>query len=269
MTHNILDRLRGVLDQPYGFAQLDKDIKVKAAQLRINIANGLAGLDSSGKILYAQLPTPKIGGMTMYHASKTITIDTTNEYHFVDGLSDGELQGFTHITGIAGSIASVVTSDGGTTITCTDTSHGLATGDIISITGSSVAGYNGVYVVTVLTVDTYKVTVAYSADATATTQTGDYLLAQSGSDGCYFAHIHGSGNSAVASKRYKFELFINEVEQNNIVFELTPAGTAIQTGGSGGYVNITTGDRVILAVTNETDATNCVLEHFNIGLHRI
>lgn len=269
MTLNIVAELRGYLDQPYGFAQLDKDIKVKASQLRINIADGLAGLDSSARMSYVNMPSPKIGGMVMYHASKTVVIDTTEEYHFIDGFSDGELQGFVRIAGINGSITSVATSDGGTTITCTDTLHGLTTGDVIGITGSSVAGYNGVYEVTVLTVDTYKVVAAYSADAIATTHTGDYLLAQTGSDGCYFAHIHGSGNSAVAAKRYKFELFVNEVEQNNIVFELTPSGTAIQTGGAGGYINIVAGDRIILAVENETDATNCVLEHFNIGLHRL
>lgn len=210
----------------------------------------------------------KNAGMYFYEDSETLTIDAADIYHLIRGFTSNSLSGWTFVAGSTGAIASVITSDGGTTITCTDVAHGLLTGDIISITGSSESTYDGVYEVTYLTNDTFKVTVAYAADATATWAEGDYLLAGPASNGNYSIDISISGNSAVAAKRFKFEAFKNASEINTAVFEMTPSGTNIQSGSAPGTISIEDGDRIFLSVMNHTDSTNFTVVHGHVRLQR-
>ena len=65
-----------------------------------------------------------------------------------------------------GIIASAATSGGGTTTTFTDVAHGLTTGDVITIAGTT--SYNDEYAVTVLTDDTYSIVEAFVADESGT-----------------------------------------------------------------------------------------------------
>lgn len=51
MIHNVNDRLRGTIDQPYGFPQLDKDRKIDTERLKTDEVNGIAALDAAGNLL--------------------------------------------------------------------------------------------------------------------------------------------------------------------------------------------------------------------------
>ena len=225
-------------------------------------------LDGSGNEIMVNMAGKNIAEMYMAGESTAVTIDTADIDHMLGNLTSGELDGFTKVDAVAGSIASVVTSDAGATITCTDVAHGLATGDIISISGSSSATYNGVYVVTVLTVDTFKVTVAYVEAATATWAMGGYLLAGTTAAGIYKTSISGDISSAVADKNFRVSVYNNAVIQTNVRFEASPGNTLPQNGSGNGFITIIAGDRISIAVQNITDTTNCTPVNMNLNLQK-
>lgn len=237
-------------------------------KIYIKSDGNLYTLDGSGNEIMVNMAGKNIAEMGMAGESTAVTIDTADEDHMLGNLTAGELDGFTKVAAVAGSIASVVTSDAGATITCTDVAHGLTTGDIISVTGSSSVTYNGVYVVTVLTVDTFKVTVAYVATATATWAMGGYLLAGANAAGTYKASISGDISSAVADKNFRVSVYINGVVQDNVRFELSPGNTLPQNGFGNGYIDIVAGDRVSIAIQNITDTTNCTPVNINLTLQK-
>jgi len=65
-----------------------------------------------------------------------------------------------------GVIASAITSDAGAATIFTDVAHGLVTGDVITIAGTT--SYNDEYVVAVLTEDTFSIEEAFVADESGT-----------------------------------------------------------------------------------------------------
>lgn len=65
-----------------------------------------------------------------------------------------------------GIIASTATGAGGTSVIATDVAHGLTTGDVITIAGTT--DYNAEFTVTVLTVDTFEFTDTWVSDQSGT-----------------------------------------------------------------------------------------------------
>ena len=225
-------------------------------------------IDGSGNEVMINKAGANIAEMYMQGESTAITIDTADIDHLIGNLTAGTLDGFTKVAAKNGSIASVATSDAGATITCTDVAHGLVTGDIVSITGSSSATYNGTYVVTVLTVDTFKVTVAYVATATATWAMGGYLLAGTNAGGTYKAYLNGDISVAIADKNILVSMLIGVSRQANVRFEVSPGNTLPQNGSGTGFVTIAAGDRICIAVQNITDTTNCTPVNMNLVLQK-
>ena len=212
-----------------------------------------------------------IAEMFMYESVGDITIDTTDEYHLMSGFGTGDVTGWTFDAGSTGPVASFATA-GGNLINATDVNHGLVTGDEVSITGTSAPNdYNGVYTVTRITDDIFQFTKAgFNVTTTATWTEGAYLEAGADAAGEYLINWSITGASDVAAtKNWKFEPFLNSSEINHAAAEMTPTSNKHQNCGATGFLTIITGDRIYLAVKNETDTTDLELEHGNVNLHRI
>ena len=218
------------------------------------------------------IPTP-IAEMYQYESAGVQTIDTTDVYHFALLYSAGDLEGWTFNAGSTGPIASFEDYSGTVagTIKAVDVAHGLITGDDISITGTSAPNdYNGIYTLTKIDDDSFYFTNAgWNATTTATWVEGSYLEAGAAVAGCYLINFSITAASAAAAKNFKFELFKNSSELNKTATEMTPAGTNHQSCGSNGLVTILPGDRIYVALKNETDANDLNLEHSNVILHKI
>jgi len=211
-----------------------------------------------------------LGEMYMYESAATQTIDTTNAYHLMRNFSTGDLATFTFNAGSTGSIT-VYADYSGTvagTVLATSVGHNLATGDEVSITGST--NYNGIFTITVVSADTFYFTDTWVADdATGTWSEGSYLEAGAGADGKYLLNFSITAASAVASKNFKFEVYKNSTPIDTAAAEMTPGSTNLQNCGASGFIDIVEGDRIYLAIKNRTDSANLDLEHANVNLHII
>ena len=85
----------------------------------------------------------------------TVLNNDQSEIFLLQGLSNGVIAS-----------AATLLGGGGTTTTFTDVDHGLTTGDVITIAGTT--SYNDEYTVTVLTDDTFSIVEAFVADESGT-----------------------------------------------------------------------------------------------------
>jgi hypothetical protein len=203
----------------------------------------------------------------MYDAAQTVTINTTSIYHLVPGFSTGLVDGFTFLASATGAIT-VFADGGGGLVTVTSAGHGLADGQIVSITGTT--NYNGVFVVQNKTTDTFQITDTWVADdATGTWDRGSSLRADIGSDGIYYAALNVSANSAVAAKEFRTEIFKNASGQDNISTLRDYTSVNVGNSAASGTFSITVGDYITVATKNNTDTNNLVIDTASLTLIRI
>ena len=224
--------------------------------------------------------TPKgYAEMYMYGNITACEIDTANLYHAIFhtfGNHDGTLAPlvdtdyFTRKLGEHYAIASVATYASGAKIQCTVMAgHALLAGEPVTITGSSVAGYNGTYLVEA-PVDgtTFVVTVAYSATATASVRrpaTFKCLVA-----GYYQAAFTFSGTSANPNDNIKIELNRGVTHLDNIGARgIWSSSTKYQTIGSNGLVSLAVGDYVWASVKNYDGTGDFTFYSGNVNLRRL
>lgn len=181
--------------------------------------------------------------------------DTTGIIYF----TQGDLNGFTFDAGSSGSYTEVADGGGGT-IAILDAEHGLSVGDWIMITNSSVAGYEGVHVVTYVATDTFKVAVAYSATATGDWQEPSRVtLTQAGLTNAKFKvdwNISGSVAGSPAGDAVVWGVYVNEipkVEAHQI--RTLSTGGVYGSFGSGAIINMSTNDDLFMFfVSDDTNA---------------
>jgi hypothetical protein len=218
-------------------------------------------------------PVSFYADMHLHNNSTPTTINTQNIPHFVQGLfSDDISNGFTFSAGSSGALT--VFADYSATvpgaILATDASHGLSTGDTISITNTT--NYNGVFNVTVTGSDNFYFTDTFVADdGTGTWYQGDRYSVDPGVGAKYRVgwHCFGSPDSGGGAD-FEFELFINEapVEKAESVRTFGNS-TDIGTLGGGGIINLVDGDELSFAMINMTDTVDFTATHCNIGLDNI
>lgn len=218
---------------------------------------------------------PIVAGMYMHNSSDTITIETASEEHMITGFSAGILNKWTFDAGSTGSISAYADYSGtvADAIIATDNAHGLLTGDIVVIHGTSGPNdYDGLYAITKVSDNTfYFINAGWNADAGASTWTeGCHLDAGAGSAGIYrvlFSITAAAGGGA--NQNFHFHVYINAAHQDKLSAEMTPAGTAHQNCGASAFLTIAVGDRVFASVENETGAQNLALEHANLNLSKL
>lgn len=262
-------------------------------KFRIDLVGQYTGtnfvMDTDGTISIGQeislesltVNTPKgYAEMYMYDNSTACVIDTADTYHAVYntfGNNDATLAPeidttyFTRKLGVGYTIASVATYDSGNKIQCTvSAGHALLAGEPVTITGSSVAGYNGTYLVEAdgLTATEFVVTVAYSATATASVRrpaTLKCLVA-----GKYQTSFTVSGVAANPNDNFKWELNKDITPLDNITARaIWQSSTKYETAGCQGLCSLTAGQYVWLSVKNYSGTGNLTISSANVKLHRL
>lgn len=235
--------------------------------------NGLYFQDGAGFEHHVSLLDTFIGEMYTYEAIQTITINTSGVYHAINGLSTGDVSNFTFNAGRQVDANIATESDATQLQITTSAAHNLMSGDVVVLTNMNNAAHNKPTLVSVIDGTNFTCDdITYVGGAGASAGVVDepsYLKAGSGGAGKYLCNFSLSGYSSVAAKNFKIEVFVDSTENNKIVAEITPSGTAIQDSSGSGVVTITDGEKIWLAIENNTDTTNFVLEHCNLNLHRL
>src|SRR3990167_8338606 len=153
------------------------------------------------------------GEMFIYEGAAVTTIGTASIHHLIQGFSTGMVNGWTFDAGSNGAISAFADYSGTVagTVKATDVAHGLATGEVVTISGTT--NYNGVFVVTVIDADNFYFTDTWVADdATGNWYQGSSLKAGVGSAGLYGILWNISGTSAGTNKVYQATIFQNATE---------------------------------------------------------
>lgn len=227
-------------------------------------------VNSKGRLTSASNGTDKwYAEMYEYENAAATTIGTQDVYHAVNNFTEGSLEGFTFTPGIEGSIASV--ADYSATVTgailITDVDHGLLTGDIVTI--HSTTNYNGTFVITKVTADTFYVINTYVSTETGEWAMGSYLKCGSGSAGVYKLSMHNTSWSALANQTFKFEMNINTTELDNVAVSRKYSTTDYGSLSSSGIVTLAEGDRVWMSCMNQTSSSDITIRHANINISRL
>lgn len=210
-----------------------------------------------------------MGSLYIYEGAQTITINTTDVYHAVLGLLEGSVDGaLTYLASATGSITD--TANNGGVLRCTDATHGLTTGQYVTLNGMGDALHNGVTRVTVIDPDTFDCDdIAYnSISDTGSWQRGTSLTVNAGNGGSYSFNFSITASSAVASKNFRFEVYKNATALDESAAERLFNNTGLGVIASGGDVNLTSGDVIWIACKNTTDTQALVIRHGNIHLDK-
>lgn len=192
---------------------------------------------------------------SMYLANGTATtLETADTPVGLRLFTTGVLSGWTYVAGTTGAVTAYATYAAGAATQVTDATHGLATGDIITIRGTT--NYNGVYTVTVLTADTFTIPEAYVADDGASDwDKPSYMLAGASAAGKYNLQYDISMVEATGGSLIVYLPYVGTTAQTACTGTVTGA-TTVQTVSGNGIVTIAAADRVFM--TAESAGTNTV-----------
>lgn len=211
------------------------------------------------------------GCMFGYEITELITIDTVGQYHGITGLGiNGCNSGTTFIASLKGSITD--TANNGGVLRCTDGTHGLTTGDYVSLTGMGDAAHADITRVTVIDVNTFDCDdIAYnSISDTGTWARGSGLTIDAGHGGTFTVSCTASLLSAGTNKNFRMEVAKNATTIDEFVAERKFANsTDLGSVSLGGLLELTGGDTLWAAVKCTTDDTNITVEHINIHMVRV
>lgn len=221
--------------------------------------------DESGTLV-----TQAYGEMYAYENTTALAIGTVDIYHAVgsSGLVTGLVNGFTFQAGSTGPISAFADYSGTVagTVLVTDTAHGLLTGDIVTIDGTT--NYNGTFSITKVDDNTYYITDTWVADdATGNWTMGAYLKASKA--GVYRVGMSLTAHAASANKTFKFEMMKGITNLDNIAVSRAFAVTDYTPMSATGLVTLAVDDRLWLAVMNQTDAVDITIRHINVNVSKL
>ena len=197
------------------------------------------------------------------------TIDTAGTPIMIRNYTTGELNDWTYNAGSTGAITAYADGGGGL-ITVTSAGHGLASGDIISIRGTTAPNdYNGLYEITYVGVNSFTIVKAFNADAGASDwDEGDYLLAGTGSAGKYEAAWSLSASPGGAGVTVDFGLVLNAAVRVKATVHRKFANNDIGAMGSQEIMTIAVGDRIAMYVQSDgVAAVTC--SYGNLSLNQL
>lgn len=213
------------------------------------------------------------GASAYFNANGTAQqIETVNSDHLILNMTSSHTDGgWTFDAGSTSGVANDITAwnnNGGDAQADMTTAHGLSTGDVVSIRGTT--NYNGVAVITVDDVDTFTLNgVAYVADdATGDWDQGSAMTAGTGDAGDYSLHYDISVTKVSGgSPLCIYTAYVNASAQNQTRISRTISGTTTGAMGSHGVITIADGDIVTLAVQCSV-ADNQTISYGNMMLQR-
>ena len=179
----------------------------------------------------------------------------------------GGVNGFAFVAGLTGAITD--TADNGGVLRLTDASHGLDTGDVITVNGLATAAQNAATRVTVIDPNTIDCDdIAYAtASETGVWERPSQLVAGVDAAGEYGIVHFDTLTASGTNKVYELAAMVNITEQTEGFAERKMTG-ATDTGTTGGvgHVALAAGDRVWMCIRGITDATDVTLKHFGFHL---
>lgn len=227
--------------------------------------------DGNWKLTQAT-PDTFYADMHVHDNLSTTTINTQNVFHAIRQFSDVFSSGFTFAEGSEG--ATTVFLDYSSTVPgtvlATDGTHGLSTGGIITLTGTT--NYNDVFQITVVDADSFYFTDTFVADdATGNWYQGDHYTANPGTGGLYKAEFHTYGKpDAGTNQDYEFEFFIDTTAQENVEAARRFANSNdVGTLGGGGLVTIEDGATLWMGIQSTSGTQNFTFTHLNFVLHSL
>jgi len=209
--------------------------------------------------------------MFVYESAVATVIHDTDVYQALHGIfSDGDTNsnGWSFSAGNEGIITTYADAGGGQ-VTVTSATHGLSTGDYITI--SNTTNYNGAFQVANALTNTFEITDTWVADdAQGNWEMGDQLIAGNNSAGWYHICYNMSSTSAGNNKNYRFELM-----KNTTMLDQSASERRIGVAGDWGVLagceieQIAVGDVLSYLVKNTTDSTDMTVRHANVNLHKL
>lgn len=198
------------------------------------------------------------------------TINTTAVWHAFTGFSAGELA--SDITFDAGKTASDITAyathDAGATTKVTATAaHGLAAGDVITITGTT--NYNDIYEVQEsVDANNFSIDKAWDTndDATGTYALGSCFIVGTSAAGKYLINWC-AGGSAAAADTFEFGIYHEKTLDHKIPRKFPNNDVGAFAGC--GIITVAATDTVWFAVLNSTGTNNIDIDEMSFTITRL
>lgn len=206
------------------------------------------------------------GEAYIYNNSNATIIETANTPIALRQIAGGLTDNFTFHAGSNGAITAFADYSGTVagTVLITSGTHGLSTGKIITIRGTT--NYNGIFAVTVVSVDTFYITTTWvSNDGTSDWDQGASLAcSMTGVYVCYWRMNTGPEAACVLT----WTININTSPQSKSIAEKKMAVNDYDSCSSSCLLSINTGDVVWLSVQSNvsSDITN---KYGEFNIHRI
>ena len=224
--------------------------------------------DLDGVVNQGAVPTMQYAEMYFNGNSTAMVLETASTPVGVRQIETGLLDGWTFDAGSTGGITAYADYDGtvaGTT-KVTDAAHGLATGDVISIRGTT--NYNGVYAVTVIGDDDFYIVEAYVADDGASDwDQASSLIAGSAAAGKYdlsydLTFLEATGGSTITFVPYVGVTAFVTGKSEEV------GETTINTTPGGCILTVAAGDVVFLTASS-SGTNNITISEGNIRLKKL
>lgn len=209
------------------------------------------------------------GEMYMDSNGTATTITDANKAVAIEGFSSSHLIDLTFVSSKNGVITDTINNGG--ILRCLDASHGLTTGDIITINGLATAAQNKTTTITKFdnnNFDCDDITFA-TASESGTWQMGSYLLIPTGGDGTFLASMSSSATPVGANKTFLIQLCINTTAQVDVKVERKFSAADIGSLSMTGFITVVAANRVWISATGLTDGANITFKHINLLIHRI
>ncbi|HDY66386.1 MAG TPA: hypothetical protein ENH85_01195 [Candidatus Scalindua sp.] len=204
------------------------------------------------------------------------TINATNEAHMyhTNGMQAGDLADFTFDAGGGGTsfpVASIQAGSSGQAEITTTGTHGLAVGDIVSLTNMSAGTNTGTFIVrTPVTSTTFEITSGNSTDATGTMDQAATLEADAVAAGQYLMNWCASAAAAGANNVFDFAIHVGatHINSTNIRRKFGGAGDVGAMSGVS-IITIASGDKVSFMITNTSGSGDITIRDFTLVLVRL
>ena len=210
------------------------------------------------------------GEMHAHDNSTATTVSTSAIPHLIQGIfAEEDVSGFTFAAGSTGPIAVFAeysTVVAGTT-KVTDVDHGLSSGAILSISGTT--SYNGVFEATVIDSANYYITDTYVADdATGNWYEGDKLVNTTGHSSKYKVDFHGYGTPETSNHTFEFHVYKDaDVIPSMEAKRKFTSSSDVDSVGASALLTIADGEALTVSITNIGATGDFTMEHVNIVIH--
>lgn len=187
------------------------------------------------------------------------TVDVASTDHpltdFIEGLSCTHWGFHAHTTG---EVTVWSTAAGGDSTNCYDATHGLSDDDVVYITGTTTADYDGIFVIDVIDVDNFRIGKTFTSDQADNAWTHpDHLTTLTGAEGIYMVSWNLSFTSANNSDVFEASIYVNATRQvKSVRTHKSKTAGDIETVSGHCLIDFSIGDEIHLAMRNNTGANN-------------